>query len=183
MQEISFKITKRTDIRLLRSMGSHYSKPKGFVGRNICHSIEVNGVYYGHIVAGSSTLHLSGRHEFLRTTKEELNSIINNIFYHIEKNNGKYPFHNFVSLVIKKWVDIIQCEWFNKYGDLVIGFESLVEIPRTGECYRRAGWTEVGQTKGYTCKRVAGKGSDSWSGKRIWCTSELRPKRIFCLKV
>lgn len=77
----------------------------------------------------------------------------------------------------------ISIEWFEKYGDKVIGFESLVELPRTGELYRRCGWVEVGQTKGFTCKRIAGKGSDSWTGKRIWNTKDLRPKIVFCKKV
>ena len=74
-------------------------------------------------------------------------------------------------------------DWESKYGDKVIGFETLVELPRTGELYLRAGWSEVGITKGYTCKRVAGKGTDSWSGKRVWDTKKLRPKRVFCKKV
>jgi len=58
----------------------------------------------------------------------------------------------------------------------------LIEKPRTGECYRRAGWTQVGETKGFTCKRVAGKGTDSWSGKRIWNTIDLKPKIVMCYK-
>lgn len=64
-----------------------------------------------------------------------------------------------------------------------MGFESLVELPRTGECYKRDGWTLVGQTIGYTCKRVAGKGTDNWSGKRVWDTKNLRPKLVFCRKI
>lgn len=41
------------------------------------------------------------------------------------------------------------------------------------------GWDLVGQTKGYTCKRGAGKGTDDWSGKRVWDTENLRPKLVF----
>ena len=48
-----------------------------------------------------------------------------------------------------------------KYGDKVIGFESLVGKCSSGECYRRDGWKMVGETVGYTCKRVAGKGTHS----------------------
>jgi hypothetical protein len=69
-----------------------------------------------------------------------------------------------------------------KYGDVPIGFESLVELPRSGEVYKRDGWTEVGVTKGQTCKRIAGKGTDSWTGRRVWDTKNLRPKRIFVIK-
>lgn len=73
-------------------------------------------------------------------------------------------------------------DWFRKYGDVVIGFESLIEIPRTGEVYKRDGWTQVGMTKGFTCKRTSGKQSvrtDSWTGRRIWDTANIRPKLVF----
>lgn len=69
------------------------------------------------------------------------------------------------------------------YNDEPIGFESLVELPRTGECYRRAGWQKVGITKGYTCKRIGGKSTDSWTGRRIWNKNELRPKLVYCYKI
>lgn len=164
-------------------MQQHYSQPKGFVGRNICYSIKYNDIFYGYIVAGSSTKFLPGRHEFLGSSKEQLNQIINNIFYHIFKVDNKYPCRNFSSLVIQEFVKQSLVDWQSKYKNEVIGFETLVELPRTGECYRRAGWTEVGITKGYTCKREAGKGTDSWSGKRVWDTHNLRPKKVFCLKV
>src|SRR5271155_5197195 len=80
---------KRTDPRILADMDIHYSKPGGFVGRNICYAIVLGDAYYGAIVGGSSTLHLIGRDEFFgltkETKKESLKQIINNIFYHIEK--------------------------------------------------------------------------------------------------
>ena len=83
-------------------------------------------------------------------------------------------------LVLKRFRERVSEDWKTKYGDLVLGFETLVELPRTGEVYKRDGWTEVGLTKGYTCKRTKGKGTDSWSGKRVWDTINLRPKRVFC---
>jgi hypothetical protein len=158
-------------------MAVHYSQPKGFVGRNICYAILWNDVYYGSIVGGSSTLHLPGRNEFFNNAP--LNTKVNNIFYHVEKVNSTYPIRNFAVLVLKIFREKIIVDWKSKYGDDVIGFESLVELPRTGEIYLRDGWTELGLTKGFTCKRVAGKGSDSWSGRRVWNIKDLRPKRIF----
>lgn len=174
---------KRTDPRLLADMAIHYSQPKGFVGRNICYAIVVGEDYYGGIVGGSSTLHLVGRDQFFGLTKENkresLKQIVNNIFYHIEKKDGKYPIRNMVPAVLEAFREKITHDWLTKYGDCVIGFESLIELPRTGEAYKRDGWTEVGLTKGQTCKRVAGKGTDGWSGKRVWNTENLRPKRVF----
>lgn len=174
---------KRTDSRILVDMATHYSQPKGFVGRNICYAVVVAGVYYGAIVGGSSTLHLAGRDEFFgieSTSKNKaLRTIVNNIFYHIERRGDKYPIRNMVPAVLALFRQTIYDDWFVRYGDPVFGFESLVELPRTGEAYLRDGWTEVGITKGQTCKRVAGKGSDSWTGKRVWNTTDLRPKRVF----
>lgn len=183
---LKLELIKRTDPRILNNMLVHYTKPKGFVGRNICYVILFNNIFYGTIVGGSSTLHLPGRDEYFNLTKENkksyLNNIINNIFFHIEKVNNKYPIRCFSTKIIKLFRETISLDWENKYGDKVIGFETLVEIPRTGECYRKDDWVFVGQTKGFTCKRIAGNGTDNWSGKRIWDTNNLRPKLVFVKK-
>ena|ERR1035437_1468698 len=183
---ICLELIKRTDPRILSDMAVHYSKPGGFVGRNICYAITVDGIYYGAIVGGSATLHLVGRDEFFkidRTTKKKaLRGIVNNIFYHIEKRNDRYPVRNIVSSVLCLFRERVSIDWEEKYGDIVTGFESLVELPRTGETYRRDGWAEVGVTIGFTCKRVSGKGkhrTDSWTGQRVWDTKNKRPKRVF----
>jgi len=183
MVELKLIVTKRTDPRLLQLMDKHYSHPKGFVGRNICYAILFDGTYYGHIVGGSATRFLQGRNEFLGISIQNLNSIVNNIFYSISTLDS-YPMRNFTSYVISQFTDLIYTDWKVKYGDIVIGFETLVEKPRTGECYKRAGWIKVGDTIGYTCKRIEGQGTDSWSGKRVWNTNKksLRPKHILCFK-
>lgn len=174
--------TKRTDERLLLRMADHYSKPRGFVGRNICYAITYNSDYYGHIVGGSATRFLPGRHEFLGTSENVLNSIVNNIFFNVSKVNGRYPMRNFTSACVSAFEKRIAADWTSKYGDTVVGFETLVEKPRTGRLYILAGWTEVGVTKGYSCKRVGGASTDSWTGSRVWDTINLRPKRVICKK-
>ena len=170
----------RTDDRILKDMSVHYSQPKGFVGRNICYAVLFEGVYYGAIVAGSSTKHLPGRNEFLKKFDGwyNLNNIINNIFYHVEPKNGKYPVRNFTQKVLKAFMRQAKKDLQSFYGNHVLAFETLVELPRTGELYRRCGFVEVGKTKGYTCKRIGGVGTDSWTGKRIWDTKNLRPKIV-----
>jgi len=165
---------KRTNPRLLAMMSIHYSQPKGFVGRNICYLIFVSGVCYGAIVGGSATKFLPNRQIL-----SSLNNGVNNIFFHIERQNGRYPCRWFAPKVLEAYRRIIEMDWFLKYEDSALWHETLVELPRTGECYRRDGWTLIGQTKGYTCKRGAGKGTDSWSGKRVWDTVNLRPKLVF----
>jgi len=184
MASLSLEPIKRTDPRILANMSIHYSAPKGFVGRNICYAVMCDGVCYGSIVGGSATLHLPGRNEFFglpsRPTSEHLNRIVNNIFYHVEKVNGAYPkIRWFTAEVLALFRAQVVTDWKVRYGDEVLGFETLVELPRTGACYKQDGWSLIGQTKGYTCKRTAGKGTDNWSGKRVWDTEHLRPKLVF----
>jgi hypothetical protein len=161
-------------------MDIHYSRPGGFVGRNRCFAITYNNDYYGHIVGGSATRFLPGRDEFfgIKDRDSELVHIINNIFYHIRPANEKYPEYNFTTKVVSKWRKVATRDWENYYGDEVWGFETLIELPRKGTLYRKDGWKEVGQTKGYTCKRIGGNGTDNWSGKRVWDTKNLKPKLV-----
>lgn len=182
---LELRQTKRTDGDLLLRMETHYSQPKGFVGRNICYAVFYDSIYYGHIVAGSASRFLPNRNEFLGITIENLNCVINNIFFNVSPPNGcSYPIRNFTSFVVKSFVEQSKKDWKSKYGDVCVGFETLVERPRTGTLYLRAGWTLIGETKGFTCKRTAGKGTDDWTGKRVWNTNpdELRPKIVLCYK-
>jgi hypothetical protein len=174
---------KRSDERIVPLMQRHYSAPEGFVGRNICYAVMFYTTMYGAIVGGSSTLHLAGRDAFFVSSigyMPHLNNVVNNVFFHIEPQSTYYPHRNFARRVLKLFRERVAIDWKDKYGDNVLGYETLVELPRTGDCYVRDGWQEVGLTKGYTCKRVAGTGTDSWSGRRIWNTKNLRPKRVFC---
>lgn len=175
---INLKLIKNSNPRLLDAMRSHYSKPLGFVGRNIHYTIIHNDNVYGYISGGSATLHLAGRKEFMKEHKFNcsLEEIINNIFYHVD---GPYPIRNFTTEVVARFRDQISFDWAVKYGDNVMMFETLVELPRTGELYKRDKWKLIGQTKGFTCKRTKGKDFDSYSGRRIWNTKDLRPKLVF----
>ena len=181
---LKLSVTKRTDPRLLERMKVHYSQPKGFVGRNICFSITYDNEYYGHIVFGSATRFLPGRNEFFNCTINDINAIANNLFYNVSPVNPKYPVRNFTTFVLKEALLRCKEEWKSKYKSDLLGFETLVEKPRTGELYLKAGFTVVGETKGFTCKRIAGEGTDKWSGKRVWNTDieSLRPKTVLCLK-
>lgn len=178
---IELRVIKRTDPLILANMAIHYSHPKGFVGRNICYEVSVGGQVYGHTVGGSAPMHLVGRDEFFKLKKwskpVSVQRIVDNIFFHIE---GPYPLRNFAQRTIAVFREKVAQDWFVKYGEPPIGFETLVELPRSGECYRRDGWVEVGTTVGHTCKREAGKGTDSWSGKRVWDIGNLRPKLVLC---
>lgn len=169
---------KRSDPRITSLMAAHYSQPKGFVGRNICYAVYFENVCYGAIAGGSATRFLPGR-----KIVYSLNNGVNNIFFHIEPGRDGYPLRNFSSAVLREYRRKMEIDWFQKYGDVIFWHETLVELPRKGECYVRDGWEEVGTTKGFTCKRTSGVGTDTWSGKRVWDTVNLRPKLVFVRKV
>jgi len=179
--KIDLVLVTKSDSQLQCWMYAHYSKPKGFVGRQLIYKVFVDQVCYGVTVAGSATRFLPGRTDFFGR-EVPLNNLVNNTFFHIEKQNGEYPFRNFASKVVKVWRGFVLRDWPRCYGSLVAGFETLVELPRTGELYRRDGWVEVGLTRGFTCKRVGGVGTDSWGGKRVWDVKNLRPKLVFARK-
>lgn len=181
---IELQRVKRTYPLLLADMKEHYSQPKGFVGRNICYAVVYKDRYYGGIVGGSSVAHLNGRDFFfdswLGPEWWHRERIVNNVFFHIKPVDGEYPIRNFAQRVLAAFRDRIILDWRREYGDHVVGFETLVELPRTGEVYRRDRWKEVGRTIGYTCKRTGGVGTDTWTGKRVWNTTDLRPKLVLC---
>jgi hypothetical protein len=157
-----------SDAGLREAMRSHYSKPRGFVGRRIIYEVRVDGTLYGYTSSNSATMNLPGRSRVFFAAQRYLNRIVNNGFFHVYRVDDQYPFRNFVDAVVEHWEKVSPLGWKDRYGDDVVGFETLVQIPRTGECYRRAGWRKVGLTKGHTCRRVAGKSTDSWSGRRVW---------------
>lgn len=166
--------TRKNDPDLQRLMSVHYSQPKGFVGRQLFYRIEYNGVLYGCIAFGSATKHLPGR-----KLPFHLNTGMSNIFYHVEKQNGAYPKRNFTTYALLEAEKVATIDYEIKYKDKVNWLETLVELPRSGDLYLKAGYTLVGITKGYTCKRIAGESTDKWTGRRVWVHVNLRPKSVF----
>lgn len=178
---IHLEIVDKNHSGLAERMKVHYSQPKGFVGRSICYDIRYNADSYGFIVASSATLHLPCERP------ENLNQIVNNSFYSVSKVNGKYPLRNFTTQVLIEWMRRVIVDWKTVYGDDVLQFETLVEPPRTGELYLRAGFEVKGMTKGFTCKRigksVAGESTDGYKGsRRVWNYENLRPKIVLTKK-
>ena len=185
----------------LRTLASqHYSNPKGFVGRFVAFAIHAEEQFLGVIVGSSATLHLPGRDRFKEDLGGNLNSIINNSLFHIRKPRGwppfsyhygplglevsetrrPYPIRNVTSRVLGEWRLQVIASWEKRYGDDVIGFETLVQPPRTGETYRRDGWSLVGRTKGFCCRRVSGRSkNEQFTGKRIWKFDPNSQKLVF----
>jgi hypothetical protein len=167
-------------------MAAHYTNPRQFVGRYLAYAIYCDGWYWGHIVAGNCFYGLPGRNAWFGIDKTSLNHIVNNRFFHIERDGlhgaTRYPLRNFAQAVLKAWREAVIRDWPAKYGgDSVLGFEALVEPPRTGDVYLRDGWTLLPKTtKGYKWERTTiNDGGDRWISKlRRVETDILRPKLI-----
>lgn len=176
---LSLQLTKKSDVDVQYLMSIHYSHPKGFVGRQLIYKIYDDDTLLGVIVGGSATLHLPNRNEFFGD-KYSINKIINNNFFHLIES---HTYKNLGTKVLSMWRKQVVKDWEYKYKDKVIGFESLVELPRSGALYKADNWTLVGQTKGFTCRRIGGNSeSEKFSGIRVWNTNkdELKPKLVFC---
>ncbi len=172
--------------RLKANMEAHYSEPEGFVGRSLIYEVWYDGVFYGHIAGGSATQYLPGRPSFFaneaKPSTADLNHIVNNTFFHIEPGPDGYPLRNFSQAVVKTFMARVIEDWPAQYkGDEVWAFETLVEPPRTGEVYLRSGFTQIGTTKGETCKRGPGarKEGAKGGGTRVWNRDDLCPKNVF----
>jgi hypothetical protein len=192
------------NLLLLSAATNHYTSPKGFVGRFLGYAIYFDEKYLGVIIGGSATLHLPGRNEFLGIEIGKLNSVINNTLFHIERpwaippflwkfgengisvieNREGYPKRNITNHILREWRARSAEDWLKVYGDEVVGFETLVLPPRTGEIYIRDAWTLIGETKGYICKREGGKSvSEKFGGKRVWEFDPSKKKLVFCKQV
>ena len=180
------------DKRLWDYARVHYTKTRGFVGRFLgycVNSLETNETF-GVIVGGSSALYLQGREDFFGTKNLNLNQIIANTLFHIEKPKSAvdeegvvYPLRNTTARVLQVWRERVAEDWERKYGDEVLGFETMVLPPRTGACYKKDRWTYVAMTKGFLCKRVPGEeGGSGYSGKRTWKYNPDERKLILCRK-
>lgn len=160
-------------------MSIHYSHPKGFVGRQIIYKVYNDDIFQGAIAGGSATLHLPNRNEYFGKDFY-LGGIINNTFFHLVNHDDK----NLGTKILKQFRTQVVKDWEERYKDKVIGFETLVELPRSGSMYKADNWDYVGTTKGYTCRRIGGKDkTEKFGGVRVWDKEHLKPKLVFCKKV
>lgn len=173
---IHLQISNKSDGQVRSLMEIHYSHPKGFVGRQIIYKIYDDYKFLGAIAGGSATQHLPGRDEFFGDSFK-LNQVINNTFFHLLPTDLK----NVGTQVLKLWRQKVVEDWVKFYEEDVIGFETLVELPRTGALYKADNWIYTGTTKGFTCRRVGGNSdTEKFGGVRVWDYDNLKPKLVFC---
>jgi hypothetical protein len=201
---IKLERISKGDLLLRIASNNHYSEPGGFVGRFLGYAVWCSSDYLGVIVGGSATMHLVGRNAFFDIESSGLNNVINNTLFHIERprdmppfeyirddgtlrvaeRRKPYPVRNITNHILAEWRRVAKRDWENTYQNEVLGFESLVQIPRTGEVYRRDGWSLVGETKGFSCRRVGGESAtEKFDGRRVWEFDATKRKLVFCRRV
>lgn len=166
---IELERVKQNNIFARYYISNHYTKPRGFIGRNITYLIIVDDDVCGVIVGGSTSLHLPNRFSFFGECN--IQDIINNRLFRLEKN---VP--NLGTQVLKLWRNKVVLDWYSKYNSKCIGFETLVKPPLTGSVYKADNWFFGGMTKGYTAKAIK-----HGRKNRLWI--KIEPRYIFFKRV
>lgn len=151
---------------------NHYPKSKGIVGRQVNYLIKRNGILIGIIGANSPPLNFLKFRRFFNV-KDELNFLNNNVYCLIvhEKNLG--------TKVLKLFRNKLKKDYYEKYGDKLIGLITFVEPPRTGAMYKADNWIYLGMTEGKHCSRSGSLGK--WINKEwsIGTKKHIFVKRIY----
>ena len=142
-----------SDRMLYRRIINEYHKYKNYTdypGRRIDYFVKLNGNIIGVTGIASAMLAISPRDNFIgwdRSTRlRNLGKIANNYrFCMIERGYGS----RVLSLLAKQG----KVDWFKKYREKLVLFETMVEPPFSGTVYKSASWVEVGKTKGQTFRR------------------------------
>jgi len=160
----------------------HYVESKGTVGRQFHYIVYLDRKAVGGISAGSAIFAHKKRDTFLQVEKVEkdrgLRNIVNNTMFRLTRPSKDMPL---ATDVLKLWQERVSKDWFEKFGDVVRCFETLVEPPRWGGIYRLDGWKRIGKTAGLGARRPEGHGTHgkNSTGKR----KIIRvPKKILWVK-
>ena len=158
-----------------RLLKTHYPQSKGIVGRRINFVIFKDNIPVGIIgFASPPIINKVFKHFNIQDLSigERGKLILNNNIFRLEikeKNLG--------TRVLKEARQKVKKLYKEKYGEDLLGLITFVEPPRTGAVYKADNWEYIGETEGYSIKRVAGFGKGD---KRI--VSEGNKKLIFAYK-
>lgn len=155
----------------------HYANIQETIGRQLHYLVLYHGHIVGAITAAQSIWSSKPRDVFwgLNTLNREflLNNIICNTFFRLE---GRVE--NLGTRVLRLWRIQSARDWEQEYGDRVMGFETMVEPPRTGAMYLADNWVYVGDTAGFKKSRAGQKLYGVDIGELF--TASTTPKLIFC---
>lgn len=149
----------------------HYPKSKGILGRQLNYFIKKDGKVIGIIGVNSPPLNYKKFRQYFNTDNEKL-FVSNNVFRIVESEP------NIASKILKIFRYRVKKDYFEKYGDKLLGIVTFVEPPRTGTIYRASGWDCLGETQGIHVSRQGSHGK--WLNKEY---SKGTKKIIFAKKI
>ena len=147
----------------------HYVGSKGTIGRQFHYIVYQDGAAIGGISAGSAIFAHKKRDVYLNIGENEkkagLRHIINNTMFRLKRPPDAEPL---ATVVLDAWKNRAAKDWYEKFGDVVRCFETLVEPPRWGGIYKLNGWKRIGNTLGLGARRPKGHGTfgKNSTGKR-----------------
>jgi hypothetical protein len=172
--DIRLELVSRGDLRYKAIRDQHYVANAGCIGQQAHFLIHYRGDLVGIISAASPVYAVACRDAFFGINKNNrhqvLNGIVNNVVFRLESREP-----NLASRVMKLWRNIVSHYWYQAYGVVVYGFETLVaeDGTRNGVLYRADNWTHVGMTEGWSkLRRGINLPADNWqptATKLVYC--------------
>ena len=139
----------------------HYLGFKRFPGRGLPHVFEWRGQWVGLAGWQSGAFKCRPRDQWIGWKRElqftRMHLIANNTRFLILGAPGCFP--NLASLALAAMVQRLSADWSAAYGHSLLLAETFVDPSKfCGHMYKEAGWTRLGQTKGYA--RANGRYTD-----------------------
>lgn len=145
----------------------HYPGSKGIPGRSLCYLIYMDSAIIG-IIGVNSPPHNYGLFRRYFGCDND-NCFVNNNVFRLIRNE-----QNLGTRVLKMFRNRILVDYFEKYGERLIGVVTFVEPPRTGAMYKADNWDFIGMTAGKRMRRD----KDTW--EKVF--SDGVPKHVFGYK-
>lgn len=170
---------KRSDLEYNQIRDRHYVANHGTIGRQCHYKVYFNEKLVGVIVGASAVFACKPRDEYFGIDKEnrkdKINKIICNTVFRLEEN-----IPNLGTQILSLWRKQIVLDWYLKYKDIPIGFETFIfGDGRFGSMYKADNWDYCGMTFGSTKYRPKEHGG--WDAKHLRIPTEQ--KMVYCKKI
>ena len=130
----------------------HYLKNADLAGEQLCYVAEYEGQWLGLIFWSSAALHLKAREEWIgwnfAQKRERLFFIAQNSRFLLLVKRQEFP--NLATRMLALCTQRLSADYLKTHGHPIAAVESFVDGQLfRGTAYKAAGWTLLGQNKGY----------------------------------
>lgn len=136
----------------------HYTRSRGAIGRQTHYLVRLGGRVVGIVAAGEPMFRNRARDRALglvyaHDKEPPPRWLASCVAFRVEGAP-----HGFASACLAEFRAGAASDWKREYGDEIMAWETTVEPPRYGACFRKDGWRRVGRTTGRGARRPAGHG-------------------------